>query len=107
MYIKDVFDFPQISVDQYLPNMKLALICLTLLGTILLVEANPQRGGGGGRRNSGGGGRRPGNVTRLSTIVEILKILIQNFINKNPINCFLLHKFSIFYLSLIIFTFLY
>ena len=74
-----MFDFPQISVDQYLPNMKLALICLTLLGTILLVEANPQRGGGGGRRNSGGGGRRPGNVTRLSTIAEILKILIQNF----------------------------
>ena len=27
-----------------------------------------------------------GNVTRLSTIVEILKILFQNFIDKNPIN---------------------
>ena len=26
-----------------------------------------------------------GNVTRLSTIVEILKILIPNFINENPI----------------------
>ena len=40
----------------------------------------------------------PGNVTRFSTFVEILKILIQNFfINKNPINYVLLHKFSIFF----------
>ena len=41
-----------------------------------------------------------GNVTRLSTIVEILKILI----NKNSINCILLHRFSLFYLILIIST---
>ena len=40
-----------------------------------------------------------GNVTRLSTIVEILKILFQNFIDKNPINCISLHKFSLFYLN--------
>ena len=46
--------------------MKLDLICLTLLGTILLVQANPQRGGGGGRRGGGGGGggRRPGRPGR-------------------------------------------
>ena len=43
--------------------------------------------------------RFPGNVTRLSTIVEILIILIQNFINKNPINCILLHKFLTFLLN--------
>ena len=43
-------------------------------------------------------------MTRLSTIVEILKILITNFINKNPINCILLHKFSRFSLILIIST---
>merc|ERR1719273_2108860 len=37
--------------------MKVSLFLLfTLLGTILLVEANPQRGGGGGRRGGGEGG---------------------------------------------------
>ena len=35
-------------------------------------------------------------VTRLSTIVEILKILIRNFLFKKSMNCILLHKFHFF-----------
>ena len=50
------------------------------------------------------GAQATGNVTRLSTIVEISKIWSKIFSNKNPINCILLHKFSLFYLILIIST---
>ena len=35
-------------------------------------------------------------VTRVSTIVEILKIWSTIFSNKNSVNCILLHKFSLF-----------
>ena len=38
-------------------------------------------------------------VTRYSTIMEILKIRSKNFSNKNPTNCILLHKFSLFSLN--------
>ena len=43
------------------------------------------------------------NVTRFSTIVEILKICSTIFSNKNTVNCVLLHKFSLFYTILALF----
>ena len=51
------------------------LIFILLTFIIILAEIEAEGGKGGGGR----GGRGGGNVTRLFTIVEILKILIQNF----------------------------
>ena len=41
-------------------------------------------------------GSSSNSVTRISTIVEILKILFKIFSNKNPKNYILLHEFSLF-----------
>ena len=89
------------------------MLLLLIAYLIALIRANPDIGGSHGGEAShldvddpdfsgivDFSNAIPGNVT----IVEILKILVQNFIDKNPINCILLHKFSLFYLILIIST---
>ena len=43
------------------------------------------------------------SVTRLSTIVEILKFWSKIFSNKNQKNCILLHKFSLFFHNFVVF----